>query len=241
MTNPALPTDLFEVVAPVLTAERKARFEDVAARRLPWIRCVLQDVHGVHNISACLRSCEALGVGDVDILSVLENQTISAGGAFRPSSVACGITPWLNIRSFHSLQDYGDFLHTHNFKLFAGVPHTTSQPLPISLGAILHEAWQASYGIAVLFGNERQGIHPHLAQYIHQYFSIPTSGFVESFNVSVATAITLHQLTHEARTHYSSSPRLYLSPQQLRDQLNLWIARRYPNWQTIYLRHATSA
>lgn len=243
VTNSSLPTDLFEVVAPVLTAERKARFKAVAARRLPWLRCVLQDVHGVHNISACLRSCEALGVGEVDILSVLnaEDQITAASSTFRPSSVACGINHWLNIRSFQSLQDYADFLHARNFKLFAGKPHTASPPAAVSLADILHDSWQAPYGIAVLFGNERHGIHPHLAKYIHNYFSIPTSGFVESFNVSVAAAITLHQLTHEAQTHYAASPRLHLSPQQIKDQLNLWTARSYPHWQTIYLRQTTSA
>ena len=261
MTNTPLPSDLFAVISPILTDKRKQRLQTVASQRLPWLRCVLQDIHNVHNISACMRSCEALGIGEVDILTLLNPQaehsssTAPTNPRFHPSSVACGISHWLNIRQFDSPQAYAHFLTQHNFKLFAGIPHpsthqtqesvpqsaATTQHPPMNLSSVLHESWQHDYKIAVLFGNERAGIHPDWQPYISGYFSIPTTGFVESFNVSVAVAITLHQLTHEAKQHYKSSSRFYFTATQINHQLNRWIAQSYPHWQTLYTKHLSSS
>ena len=47
---------LWETFSHHLQEKRRKKMEDVANKRTPYIRLVLQDLHDPHNISACLRS-----------------------------------------------------------------------------------------------------------------------------------------------------------------------------------------
>lgn len=225
-----VPVDLFAVVGQTLSEARRSRLRDVATRRLPWLRCVLQDVHGVHNISACMRSCEAFGVGDVDIVSLIPT---ARGTSFRPSSVACGIDRWLNISEYHSAESCKRFLHSKGFRLYAGMPATSDRPLT-SMDQMVMGAFEGDHNIAVLFGNEHQGIHTDWHQYMDGFFSIPTTGFVESLNVSVAVATTLYGLVSQAMALYPDHPHGRLSEDKVRDLMNIWITRTVPRWRQVY-------
>ena len=226
-----VPVDLFAVVGQTLSEARRARFRNVASCRLPWLRCVLQDIHGVHNISACLRSCEAFGVGDVDIVSLIPNPDRES--SFRPSSVACGIDRWLNVAKYDSVGAYKEFLYGKGFRLYAGMPTTSDHPLT-GMNQMVRGAFEGGHNIAVLFGNEHQGIHADWHQYMDGFFSIPTSGFVESLNVSVAVATTLYGLVTQAMAHYPDHPHGRLSEDKVHDLMNIWITRTVPRWRQLY-------
>lgn len=200
--------------------------EAVASHRTSQIRLVLQDVHGQHNISACLRSAEALGVQNVDILSL----TPSSTRTFRPTSVACGIAHWLTVRQFTHLKPYQLFLQEQGYHLYGAMP--TSQRSNLPLSSLGTKVWPRKQPIAVLFGNENDGIHPELQSITAGSFTIPTSGFVESMNVSVAAAITLHHLSCQARELLG--PHYFLTRQQQTDLLNTWITRHFSHWQRLY-------
>lgn len=240
-----LPRDLFAVLSSYLTPARRDRMKAVAAKRLPWLRCVLQDVHGEHNISACLRSCEAFGVGGVDILSLLPLSTRSklssstSKGSFAATSVACGISDWLQIQTYDDLEIYQKLLRQNNFRLYAGVPASHQQLKPQSLPEMVKDASEQKFNLAVLFGNEREGIHPDWHAYLDGAFAIETSGFVESLNVSVAVAVTLHYLLMEAQCH-DSDHFLYLSDHQVQHQLGIWLTKKMPHWKDLYAKKKKS-
>ena len=46
---------------------------------------------------------------------------------------------------------------------------------------------------AIVFGNEKDGVSQEMLDAADQAVIIPMSGFAQSFNVSVAAAITLHE------------------------------------------------
>lgn len=251
MSSCPIPSDLFEVVSGVLTDQRRSRLQTVAEKRLPWLRCVLQDVHGIHNISACMRSCEALGVGDVDIVSLQSRDSTTAEPCFRPSSVGCGIKHWLNIRQFNSLDSYHSFLSPKNFKLFAALPdrgerhETTEQnlepplsPPHLSITELVRQTLNDGDCIAIVFGNEHNGVHPDWHSLIDGSFSIDTTGFTESLNVSVAVAITCHHLICEAKRVFNGSSHMYLNSTQITTQLNIWITKILPHWQSLYNQYS---
>jgi tRNA (guanosine-2'-O-)-methyltransferase len=46
--------------------------------------------------------------------------------------------------------------------------------------------------LALIFGNEHEGVSPQLAGACDGSFRIPMYGFTQSFNISVAAAIAIH-------------------------------------------------
>ena len=74
------PPDAWQLLKDRFTPARQARMTSVAASRTRAIRLVVQDIHNPHNVSACMRSAEAFGVQNVDVVCLKEK--------FSPSSVA---------------------------------------------------------------------------------------------------------------------------------------------------------
>src|SRR5215218_8850205 len=70
------------------TDRRQGRIEEVIERRQPDLTIVLENVHDPHNVSAVLRSCDAVGVLAVHTIYSIESRpqvafarTISASAA----------------------------------------------------------------------------------------------------------------------------------------------------------------
>jgi len=61
--------------------------------------------------------------------------------------------------------------------------------------------------VAVVFGNEHRGPSEAMRARAEGTYAIPMRGFVESLNVSVAAAITLHALTADRRGELSEPER----------------------------------
>jgi tRNA (guanosine-2'-O-)-methyltransferase len=165
-----------------LTPERRARIEKVVERRTPHIRLVIQDVHDPHNVSACLRSAEAFGVYQVDIVTVLKK--------FKPSTVARGTVKWLDIHYWASIEDCAQNLKNLGYRILTADP-----------GEHLESIWDLSVQqkIAVVLGNEHSGTHADWKKYVDGSFTIPIAGMVESLNISVAAALSLNILVERSR------------------------------------------
>lgn len=262
-----IPKDLWQTINNLLTESRRKKMLSVAEKRTNHIRLTLQDVHNEHNISACLRSAEALGIAEIDIIS-FPSLTGTPGltstsdsppplaaqkttRKFRPTSVACGIAHWLTIRHFDSEQSYGEFLAANNTQLYAAMPaHPTEKVQPLENLAEEFFLRSLTTGtekehshprLAVLFGNERHGVDERCLNLVSGIFTIPTAGFAESMNVSVAAAITLHHLTWTALKNLG--PRAYyLNSEQKTHLLNDWVSDQIASWPAIYkkLKGATS-
>ena len=56
-----------------MTPERKERLSNVLSKRQPGLSVVLENVSDPHNISAVMRTCDAVGIQEIFIL----NTTIS--------------------------------------------------------------------------------------------------------------------------------------------------------------------
>jgi tRNA (guanosine-2'-O-)-methyltransferase len=205
------PPDAWQLLAPQLTPARRARMAAVAAARTRRVRLVVQDIHHPHNVSACLRSADAFGVQDVDIVTLHES--------FRASTVARGVADWLTLRRFRAVDAAVTALRKDGYRLFAGVPVPGALPL---------DQLPAGGKIAVVFGNEKDGIDPAWRAHIDQPFTIPMVGMVESLNISVSAAITLRHLTEASR---AAAPDGYLLSDAERTQLlSAWACRQVSSW-----------
>ena len=54
------------------TERRVEKFRRVLAARQPGLTVVMENIHDPHNVSAVLRSCDAVGVLRVELLYTLE-------------------------------------------------------------------------------------------------------------------------------------------------------------------------
>lgn len=175
--------DRYDLLSPYLTDARKQRFAEVLGQRTNWVTAVTEDLFDPHNISAVLRSCDGFGIQSAHIIEVNNPYRVSPG-------VAKGAAKWLDIErhtdTTHALRD----LKTRGFAICCTTPHTddtTPEELPLDRP------------VALVFGSEGPGITDAARAEADHFVCIPMFGFTESFNISVAAALTLQTITRRVR------------------------------------------
>lgn len=177
----SLPGQLeWQQYAQRLSPERKAKMEKIAATRIDGVRLVIQDIFHPHNIAACLRSAEAFGVEKVDV--------IAGSKDYATSNAAKGVTKWLSVQNWENAEDCYQALIADGFQICAAYPAQDSIPM---------EQIPVMKPVALVFGNEQQGLGPYWREQAHLKFHIPMRGFVESLNISVAAAVCMQQVTQK--------------------------------------------
>lgn len=158
-----------------MTPNRARRIREVLDRRQPDLRVVTDSVHKGHNLSAIVRSCDAFGV--------LWMHAVVADADFRTfRSTAMGSQRWVEVRR-HG--DVGEALGAvKDDGLQVVVAH-------LSDDAVDYREVDFTRPTAILMGAEKQGPSDAALALADQPITIPMVGMVESFNVSVATAILL--------------------------------------------------
>ena len=200
---------LHQFLAQFLTEERLARFEDVLAHRTRHLTLVLENVFHAHNASACLRTCDCLGIQDVHI--------IETRNAFEPNDdIALGSGQWLTTRRFHATSDEDSptadciaDLRQAGYRILATSPLQNSLPL--------HED-TATEKTAVIFGAEQLGVSQTAIDQADDLVHIPMYGFTESFNISVSVALVFQQLLNRVREHGDAWQLTETEKQELREK-----------------------
>ena len=173
----------------LITEERLARINEVLDRRTRYVSVVLEDIFQPHNASAVLRSCDGFGVQDVHII---ENRNHFKTN----SSIELGTAQWLSIHRHRDRQANNTIetikaLKADGYRVIATSPHHDDVNL---------EALDVAKGpMAIMFGTELTGLSEDALVHADEFMKIPMYGFVESFNISVSCAITLHHITHALR------------------------------------------
>ncbi|HET9236034.1 MAG TPA: RNA methyltransferase [Oligoflexus sp.] len=207
------PSDAWELLSPRLSPVRRERMQQVASQRTRHLRLVLQDVFDPHNVGACLRSAEAFGVLCCDQVNLYQKFG-------KISTVSRGADQWLEVRRFTDLDLYIQGLRAKGFKIAAAYPPGgTTMPL---------QALPLDAPLAVVFGNEREGLHKAWQDQVDYRFTIPMYGMVESFNISVSAALSLHTLTERCRVELPAEKYLLDAAAQKR-LLDQWICRHSHN------------
>jgi|SRR5579872_918401 len=170
------PADvLIRRLEPLVTEERRARLRAVIARRLESVAVVFDRPYDPHNGAAVLRSCEAFGV---QTLHVLERK----GTPFAVArSVARGAEKWVDVRRHASAGSLVAWASASATTLVAAHPEGEMDPADLARVPRL----------AIVVGNERDGIREELEGACAARVRVPMRGFVESLNVSVTAAILL--------------------------------------------------
>lgn len=187
-----------------MTPERFAKLTAVLNKRQPDITVVLENVFDPHNISAVMRSCDAVGVQEIYVLNT-KIPRHKKWGAKSSSSAA----KWLTVHQFDDVRSCIDAIRSKYQKIYT--THLSSD------AKSLHEV-DFTESIALVFGNEHSGVTDELLAVADGNFVIPQVGIIQSLNISVACAVTLYEAYRQKQLagHYIT-PRLQ---EDMRTQLN---------------------
>lgn len=190
---PARAVEVITALSPFLSAERAARIESVVNGRTRRLVMVLDQTTDPHNAAAVLRSADAFGVQEVHVIA--GDQPFKA-----PPRVARGTAHWLDVTHHTTARQCADVLRARGYRILVASMEGTVSPTQL----------RELDRVAVVFGNEHLGVSAELRALADGSYAIPMQGFVESLNVSVAAAITMHAITHDRPGDLSDDDRTEL-------------------------------
>lgn len=168
---------VIEVLGPILTPERRARIQHVAAHRTRTIIPVTEGLYDRGNVSAVLRSAEALGYQSVHI--------VDSSAQFKQANrVTQGAEKWLDVRVWEATAPCVAHLRGAGYRILATTPE---EARPI-------DSLRFDLPTALFLGNEKDGVSQELLQQADERVAIPMPGFTRSFNISVAAALCLYHI-----------------------------------------------
>lgn len=200
-----------------LTERRAERVRFVARNRQRGLMVVMEDVHNPHNLGAIARSCDAFGVQHI-AFTVENRELFDPQDVTRVASTAA--SKWLDYRLFAepgggSTAACFAALRAEGWHLLATV---ADEDVPS-----LYDFDTTRYEkLALVVGNEHAGLSPAAVQAADSRVTIPMYGMTQSFNVSVATAIALAEITRQRRR----DPARFLVDGAERDALHAELLRR---------------
>jgi tRNA (guanosine-2'-O-)-methyltransferase len=172
-----------------MTPERRERLLRVLHNRQSNLTVVLENVEDPHNISAAMRTCDAVGIQD---MYVLTNKTPRRHWGRRSSSSA---DKWLTIHQYTDVNELFAELRKHYDKIYT--THLSSDA--VSLYDIDFKG-----SVALVFGSEHYGISEETRALADGNFIIPMQGIIRALNISVACAISIYEAMRQkmAAGHY---------------------------------------
>lgn len=186
-----------------MTPERKEKLTTVLSKRQPDLTVVLENVFDPHNISAVMRTCDAVGIQEIFILNT-KIPRHKKWGAKSSSSAA----KWLTIHQFDNAAECFNVLRQRYSRILT--THLSSDA--VSLYDI-----NMTEPIALVFGNEHSGVSDEIRALADGNFIIPQVGIIRSLNISVACAVTLYEAYRQkdAAGHYNREDMDHVMKKQL--------------------------
>jgi len=162
------------------TEERLARIDDSLSRKQPTLQVMLDNVHSSQNLSAIIRSSDAVGVLDI-YYSTKENETLRIH-----KTITQGAHRWTHRHRMNDA-DKVSFLKQKKGEGFQiVVTHLESR-------AVSFREVDYAKPTLLVMGNEKEGVSPEVIAQADEVIIIPMQGMVQSLNVSVATALILYE------------------------------------------------
>jgi len=162
-----------------MTPERRERLMGVLNKRQPDLTVVLENVQDPHNISAVMRTCDAVGIQEIYVL----NNKIprhKKWGARSSSSAA----KWLTVHQFSDAAE-----------CMAALRKKYDKIMTTHLAADAVSLYDINFtgSVALVFGNEHSGVSEEVRALADGNFIIPQMGIIRSLNISVACAVSIYE------------------------------------------------
>lgn len=147
------------------------------ATRQPDLTVCLEQVHKPHNVSAIIRTADAVGVHQVHaVWPTTRMRTLV--------SSAAGSNSWVSVKTHPTIGDAVGHLKAQGMQILA---------TNLSARAVYFREVDYTRPTCVLLGQEKTGITEEALALADQDIVIPMIGMVQSLNVSVASALILYE------------------------------------------------
>ena len=209
---------------PILPRRFK-RLQDVLNSRMGDLTVLLEKVDKPHNLSAIIRTCDAIGI--------VEAHTIcSSKKGLTFNSTAQGSQKWVGLTNHTSISDAIKELKNRGFKLFGTTLQSNSSN---------YLDCDFTGPTAFVLGAEKWGLSNEAKNAMDSNIYIPMQGMVQSLNVSVAAATLLFEALRQRKvaglvpkSGEGISPHLYrkLIFEWAYPEVAIWCqneGREYPN------------
>lgn len=163
-----------------MTPKRFIKINAVVAKRQKYLTLVLENIHDPHNVSAILRSADAVGIDKVYLI-YNSNKFPRIG---KTSSASA--KKWIELKRFKEVKECFDVLKKEKFKIYS--TYIDNKKKSYSLYEL-----DLTHRVALVFGNEHTGVSDEVKKFSEKNFIIPMHGMVQSLNVSVAVAVCLYE------------------------------------------------
>ena len=163
---------------------RYQRLKGVLDQRMADLTVLVEHVEKPHNLSAILRSCDAVGV--------LEAHAVSFSGRPRTfNSTAQGSQRWVPVHDHADISSAVSHLKDQGFRLYG---------TNLGVNACDYRDCDFTGPSAFVLGAEKWGLTKEATALMDQAIFIPMRGMVQSLNVSVATATLLFEALRQRQS-----------------------------------------
>lgn len=194
-----------------MSPQREHKIREVIRQSQPDLTVILENIFDPLNISAVLRSCDAVGVREIFVLYTREYLT--KRGLKVGKKTSAGAFKWIDVYVFEDLEE-----------CFRRVRERYGRILATRLGEESSSLYELdlTQPTALLFGNEDEGVSAEALALADGNFLIPQVGFTESLNISVACAVSLFEARRQraAKGYYDRESRF--SPEQQEQLFRRW-------------------
>ncbi len=161
----------------MISPERFSRIKQLLSLRQPDLTVLMDNVNKPHNLSAIIRSCDAVGIETVHAVStdnVIKNRQRAARGSNK----------WVNLVLHENIEKACRTLRKQGMQIL--VAHYCDD-------AVNFRTIDYAKPTALVMGAELFGPSKSAVSEADHFIYIPMQGMVESLNVSVAAAVILFE------------------------------------------------
>lgn len=207
----------FAYMSHFLTEARMERFDEVLNKRTCRAIPILEDTVKEQNASAAIRTLDALGFHEVHLVENDSNVSLN-------TSISKGSDKWLDLRKSNDMRSTLQELKGRGYKIVATHLHKDGVDL---------KDLDTETPVAIVFGNEWDGISSVVEEEADAFVQIPMYGFVESYNLTVSIGIVFSHLRWKMEEYNRVTP---LTEEQIYTSKLRWAIRSSRSGTKVYAK-----
>lgn len=168
---------IIAILEPILTEDRIESINKILPKRTRNIAVVLEQIYDIGNINAVIRSMEGMGY---HALHNIKNDKLT-----KSNRITRGADKWLDINQWDNTKECIEELKNTGHKIVV----TALDDRAVAIDEI-----DFTEKTAICFGCEGFGATKELLDLADQTCIIPMDGFSQSYNISVAAALSLQYI-----------------------------------------------
>lgn len=157
--------------------QRFARIQEMLALRQHDLTVCMEQVHKPHNVSAVIRTADAVGIHEVHAVWPSQRMRTQV-------SASAGSNSWVKVVTHRNISEAVKHLKDQKMQVLA---------THLSDSAVDFREIDYTKPTCILMGQEKTGITEEALALADQDIIIPMVGMVQSLNVSVASALILYE------------------------------------------------